>query len=127
MDWLEGPNWLDQTLYRHSRCIILGPCRLDLWAVGKNSNLYHKYWDFSYWADWENMGGIFETAPKVVHQVANRIDIVDQFGEDDTQNYYQYWDGFQWQPSITDWFPKGGDFASAPALVSLGEGNLNFF
>jgi hypothetical protein len=33
----------------------------------------------------------------------------------------------QWQPSITDWFPKGGDFASAPALVSLGEGNLNFF
>src|SRR4051794_1023043 len=30
-------------------------------------------------------------------------------------------------PSITDWFPKVGDFASAPAIVSLGEGNLNFF
>ena len=96
-------------------------------AVGKNSNLYHKYWDVSYWTDWENMGSIFKTAPQVVHQAANRIDIVGQFGEDDTQYSYKYWDGLQWQPSITDWFPKGGDFASAPAIVSLGEGNLNFF
>jgi hypothetical protein len=73
------------------------------------------------------MGGIFKTAPQVIHQAPNRIDILGQFGGDDTQYYYKYWDGSQWQPSDTEWFPKGGDFASAPALVSLGEGNLNFF
>lgn len=104
-----------------------GPDRIDLWAVGKNSNLYHKYWDVSYWTDWENMGGTFKTAPQVVHQAPNKIDIVGQFDGDDTQYYYKYWDGTQWQPSVTDWYPKGGDFASPPALVSLGEGNLNFF
>ncbi|ERF72593.1 hypothetical protein EPUS_02875 [Endocarpon pusillum Z07020] len=101
--------------------------RVDLWAVGKNSNLYHKFWDVSYWTEWENMGGTFETAPQVVHQAPNKIDIVGQFKGDDRQYYYKYWDGAQWLPSVSDWHPKGGDFASAPALVSLGAGNLNFF
>lgn len=73
------------------------------------------------------MGGIFTTAPQVIHQPPNRIHILGQFGSEDTQYYYKYWDGSQWQPSVTDWFPKGGDCASAPALVSRGEGNLNIF
>jgi len=96
-------------------------------GCGKEFEPLPQILDVSYWTDWENMGGIFKTVPQVVHQATNRIDIVGQFGEDDTQYYYKYWDGLQWQPSITDWFPKGGDFASAPALISLGEGNLNFF
>ena len=73
------------------------------------------------------MGGTFQTAPQVVHQAPNRIDILGQYSGDDAQYYYKYWDGTQWQPSVTDWYPKGGDFMTAPTLVSLGEGNLNFF
>lgn len=43
-----------------------------------------------------------------------------------TQCYSQYWDGTQKNPSLTEWYPKGGNFALAPALVSLGEGYLDF-
>ena len=75
-----------------------------------------------------------------------RIDIVGQYANE-TQYRYKYWDGHQvctllskqtslpctdtscpqWNPSHDTWYPKGGDFASQPALASRGDQNLNIF
>ena len=56
---------------------------------------------------------------------ANRIDIV-AMGTDNAY-YYKFWDGGQWQPSETEFYPKGGSFASSPAVVSWGENRLDIY
>lgn len=61
-----------------------------------------------------------------MHHTPGRIDIVGQFA-DDTQYQYKLFDGTQWLPDVTGWYPKGGDFATQPALVTTRPNELNIF
>lgn len=45
---------------------------------------------------------------------------------EDWHYYYKYYDGYQWNPSEQDWSAKGGDFSSAPSVVSWGENRTSF-
>ena len=56
---------------------------------------------------------------------ANRIDIV-ALGKD-AGYYYKYFDGSDWTPSVDDWYPKGGNFSSAPSVVSWGVNRLDIY
>jgi hypothetical protein len=53
-----------------------GPSRIDLFRVGVNSDLSHKWWDGSTWGGWESLGGILTTPPSVTAWGPNRLDVV---------------------------------------------------
>ncbi len=97
--------------------------RLDIFGLGTNNEMFHKYWDGSKWGPsptgWEGLGGTFNSPPAVVSWAADRLDI---FGlGTDNQMYHKYWDG-SWGPSQTGWEALGGVFDSPPAVVSWGPG-----
>lgn len=50
-----------------------------------------------------------------------------KFAGGDTQYQYKLFDGTQWLPDVTGWYPKGGDFATQPALVSTRSNEMNIF
>ena len=87
--------------------------RLDIFGLGTDYQMYHKYWDGSKWGPsatgWEPLGGVFSSPPAVAAWSANRLDI---FGlGTDRQMYHKYWDGSKWGPSATGWEPLGGVFS----------------
>jgi len=59
--------------------------RLDIFVVGTDSALWHKWWDGSSWGGWESLGGILESplngsrltygALDAAAWAANRLDI----------------------------------------------------
>jgi hypothetical protein len=103
-----------------------GPNRLDLFAVGKNHEMYRKSWDGAQWTpsptDWESLGGTFSDSPVVASWGPNRLDL---FGLGaDRQPYIKSFDGTAWSP---DWVPLGGTFNSNITAVSWGPGRLDLF
>jgi hypothetical protein len=56
---------------------------------------------------------------------ANRLDIVGR--SQDNTFLHKAWTGDSWYPSITKWEDFGGDFSSAPAIVSWGTNRLDIF
>lgn len=44
--------------------------RLDIFGLGTNNEMFHKYWNGSAWGPsptgWEALGGIFNSAPEAV-------------------------------------------------------------
>ncbi len=55
-----------------------GDGRLDIFALGGDSAIWHQNWDGSRWVGWESLGGTFVTAPAV----APRGGVVDVFATD---------------------------------------------
>ena len=55
------------------------PNRLDIFALGPDRHLIHKWWDGSAWGptpqDWEDLGGTLATPPCAVSWGPNRLDI----------------------------------------------------
>lgn len=94
-----------------------GEYRLDIWGVDEEGLLNHKYWDGYQWNGWEKMGGAFAETPQVVHWDEGRIDIV---GHSFNNNKYllKSFDGGKWNPSLEDWYPLSGPYASEPLLVA---------
>lgn len=92
-----------------------GQYRADLWAVGESSHLYHNFWDVSYWTDWEDMGGIFKTAPQVIHQARIASTFWVNWAQTTRSTITSFGMALNGSLRFTEWFPKGGDFASAPA------------
>ena len=102
--------------------------RLDVFGLGTNNKLFHKWWDGSKWGpsptDREGLGGILTSPPVAVSWDSNRLDI---FGiGTDNQMYHQWWDGSKWG----GWEGLGGVFNShrqpslgpRAGLTSLGLG-----
>jgi len=83
---------------------------LDVFVIGTDSALYHKWWDGSAWGpsvtDWEYMGGTCTSPPRVVAWGSNRLDVF-VLGTDRAL-YHKWWDGSAWGPSVTDWEYMGG-------------------
>jgi len=103
--------------------------RLDIFGLGTDRQMYHKYWDGSHWGPsptgWEPLGGIFSSPPAAAAWGPNRLDI---FGlGTDRQMYHKYWDGSHWGPSPTGWEPLGGVFSSPPAVAAWGPNRLDIF
>src|SRR5207253_1957534 len=107
------PNPLPSLLTSSRFAVAWSANRLDIFGLGTDRQMYHKWWDGSNWGpsitDWEPLGGVFTSPPVVVAWAANRLDI---FGlGTDQQMYHKWWDGSNWGPSITDWEPLGGVFS----------------
>ncbi|KAI9048418.1 hypothetical protein LZ554_007254 [Drepanopeziza brunnea f. sp. 'monogermtubi'] len=72
-----------------------GPGRYDLFGIGIDGAMYHKYYANGSWsASWENLGGVLISAPTAVSWGANRLDIF-ALGTDDAV-WHKWWDGSAW-------------------------------
>ena len=49
--------------------------RLDIFGVGTDSAMWHRWWDGSAWGGWESLGGVLESPPDATAWAANRLDI----------------------------------------------------
>ena len=114
----DGSNWstwetikTEFVFYDTPAVISWAENRLDVFAVDRYGELAHIYWTGSQW-DEENLGGALIGTVAAVSWAVNRIDIV-ALGADH-EYHYKYFDGSNW----SDWFAKGGNFSSAPSLVS---------
>lgn len=99
---------------------------LDLFLVGGDKKMYHKYFSGSSWgpsAGFEPRDGISTTAPTAVAWDADTLDIF-TLGEGSAL-YRQMWsrsDGW------VDWNGLGGNWANyAPTVVSWAQGQLDVF
>ena len=85
---------------RPPEVVAWGPNRLDVFVLGTDHALYHKWWDGANWGPsltgWEYLGGICASAPKVVAWGPNRLDIF-VLGMD-LALYHKWWDGANWGP-----------------------------
>merc|ERR1711939_691882 len=109
--------------------------RLDLFGLGTDNQVYHKFWDAkdgSVWRPsargWEALGGTFTDSPTAVSWGPSRLDL---FGlGTDNQVYHKSWDakdGRVWRPSIQNWETLGGTFTDSPTAVSWGPSRLDLF
>jgi Pro-kumamolisin, activation domain/Repeat of unknown function (DUF346) len=95
--------------------------RLDVFVKGTDNALYHKSWNGSSWAAYENLGGILTSAPKAVSWGPNRLDVFVK-GTDNAL-YHKSWNGTAWG----GWESLGGILDSAPNAVSWGPNRLDVF
>jgi len=95
--------------------------RLDVFARGTDSTLWHRWWDGSSWSGWESLGGVLSSSPSAVSWGYNRIDV---FAMDkDNAIVHKWWDGTSW----SGWESLGGTWTSAPSVSSWGENRLDVF
>jgi hypothetical protein len=87
-----------------------GGDRLDVFVVGTDRALYHKWWDGHAWGPsvtgYENQGGVVIGNPAPVSWTGDRLDV---FVEGtDRALYHKWWDGNAWGPSLTGYEGLGG-------------------
>lgn len=70
------------------------PNRIDAFAMGTDSALYHRWWDGSSWGGWESLGGVVTSEPAAVSWAPNRLDVF-AVGTDGAMNH-RWWDGSNW-------------------------------
>ena len=46
-----------------ANAVAWGKNRIDAFARGMDSAMYHRWWDGSRWGGWENLGGVIMTEP----------------------------------------------------------------
>ncbi len=106
-----------------------GPNRLDVFVLGTDRALYHKWWDGSGWGpsvtDYEYMGGVCTSIPQVVAWEPNRLDVF--VTGTDSALYHKWWDGSGWGPSVTNYEYMGGVCVGEPRVVSWGPNRLDVF
>jgi hypothetical protein len=52
-----------------------GPNRLDLFVLGTDHGLWHKWWDGSQWGGWESLGGTCMDVGNPVSWAAHELDL----------------------------------------------------
>jgi hypothetical protein len=98
-----------------------GSDRLDLFANGTDSALWHRWWDGRAWGGWESLGGKLTSPPSAVCWGANRIDVF-ALGTDRAL-WHRWWDGRAWG----GWESLGGRLTSPPVAVSWGPNRIDVF
>ena len=93
--------------------------RLDVFARGTDSALWHKWYE-SGWSDWESLGGTLTSAPGAVSWDQGRIDV---FARGTDSALWHKWYDSGW----SDWESLGGTLISAPAAVSWGPDRIDCF
>ena len=99
-----------------------GPRRIDLFALGQDHALWHRWWDGgANWGGWESLGGVLTSPPCVASWLPNRLDV---FGlGQDHGLWHRWWDGNAWG----GWESLGGILTTTPTVVSWGPNRLDIF
>jgi hypothetical protein len=86
--------------------ISWGDSRLDIFVVGTDRALYHKWWDGSAWGPsfdgFESLGGTCIAGPYVTSSGPDRLDVF--ITGSDNSLYQRSWNGSTW----SDWRNLGG-------------------
>jgi hypothetical protein len=81
-----------------SPVVAWGSDRLDVFVLGTDRALYHKWWNGSAWGpsvtDYEGMGGVCTSSPQVVAWGANRLDVF--VTGTNSALYHKWWNGSAW-------------------------------
>ncbi len=103
--------------------------RLDVFGLGMDSALWHKWWDGTAWGPsvtgWESLGGVLTSEPVAVAWAENRLDVFVR--GTDSALWHKWWDGTTWGPSVTGWESLGGVLTSEPVAVAWAENRLDVF
>src|SRR6266849_6441522 len=123
---LDPASWggwesLGGVLESPTRVVAWAPNRLDIFVVGTNSALWHRWWDGSAWGGWESLGGVLTTPPEVVSWGTNRLDVF-ALGTDHAL-WHRWWDGSAWG----GWESLGGVLTSPVFAVSWAPNRLDIF
>src|SRR6266446_6063170 len=123
---LDPASWggwesLGGVLESPPRVVAWAPNRLDIFVVGTNSALWHRWWDGSAWGGWESLGGVLTTPPEVVSWGTNRLDVF-ALGTDHAL-WHRWWDGSAWG----GWESLGGVLTSSVSAVSWAPNRLDVF
>lgn len=94
--------------------------RLDLFWVGTDHQLWHRWYGGS-WSGDEALGGYLTSSASAVSWGPGRIDILARGS--DNGAWHMDWNGSSWD----GWSPVGGGLSGAPALDSQGPGVLDAF
>jgi len=100
-----------------------GPMRMDVFAVGTDGALWHRWWDSEIWNDWESLGGGLTQTPSVVAWAPGRLDV---FGLGLDAAIHHFWfDNQAWSGREA----LGGNFqftfTSGPTAVSPTQHRIN--
>jgi pregnancy-associated plasma protein-A/repeat uncharacterized protein DUF346 len=109
--------------------VAWGPNRLDVFVLGTDHALYHKWWNGSSWGPsltgYEFQGGVITSSPETVAWGPNRLDVF-VLGTDHAL-YHKWWNGSSWGPSLTGYEFMGGVITSQPEAVAWGPNRLDVF
>ena len=109
--------------------VAWGANRLDVFVLGTDRALYHKWFDGSAWGPsptgYESLGGVCMSSPRAVSWGPNRLDIF-VIGTDGAL-YHKWFDGSAWGPSPTGYESLGGVCVSEPEVVAWGPNRLDVF
>jgi Peptidase family M28/Repeat of unknown function (DUF346) len=116
--WASGP------------VVAWGANRLDVFVIGTDRALYHKWWNGTAWGPslagpYEKLGGTIVTRPEVVAWGTNRLDVF-VIGTNSAL-YHKWWNGTAWGPSVTGYEYMGGVIQGRPKAVSWGANRLDVF
>ena len=103
------------------QAVTWGPNRLDLFALGTDHALWHRWWDGSHWGGWESLGGVLTSPPNAVAWGPDRLDVFG-LGQDHAM-WHKWWDGAHWG----GWESLGGVLTSPPHAVSWEPNRLDVF
>jgi hypothetical protein len=129
----DGSEWLPSAsgwepiggsgrISAHPVAVTWGAHTIDIFGVGTDHAVHHKWWDGSRWGpgasgdEWEPLGG--ETVGPV-SAMSGGHQPLDLFmrGLDYTA-HHKWWDGSQWRPSESDWESLGLVVTAPPGAVS---------
>jgi hypothetical protein len=123
---LDAASWngyesLGGILSSQPRVVAWAPNRLDVFALGTDSALYHRWWNGSTWGGWESLGGTLASPPEVVSWGTNRLDVF-ALGTDHAL-WHRWWNGSAWG----GWESLGGTLSSPVSAVSWAPNRLDVF
>ena len=124
-----GPDAAGAPRQSSSPVVAWGANRLDVFVLGTDRALYHKWWNGSAWGPsltgYEAMGGVCTSVPQVVAWGPNRLDVF--LTGTDSALYHKWWNGSAWGPSLTGYEAMGGVCVGDPRVVSWGPNRLDVF
>lgn len=111
--------------------ISWGKERQDIFAVGTNGALYHKFFDGSAWqpagSDFESLSVDWDPS-YTISATTWGFNRLDAFGlGPDKDVVHKYWDGHSWQPNGREPESLDGHFTSGPSAVSWGPNRFDLF
>jgi hypothetical protein len=123
---LDAASWggwetLDGLLTSPFSVTAWAPDRLDIFALGGDNAVWHKWWDGNAWGGWESLFGLLTSPPASVAWGPNRLDIFALGG--DNAVWHKWWDGNAWG----GWETLDGLLTSPPSVVSWGPNRLDIF
>jgi hypothetical protein len=101
--------------------VAWGPDRLDVFALGTDHALWHRWWDGAAWGGWESLSGALTSPPEAVSWGQDRLDVF-ALGTDHAL-WHRWWDGTSWG----GWESLGGVLTSPPVAVSWASDRLDVF